>query len=46
MLGGRSGDGHQRIKTSIAGTSKQNAPSFLILYQKEERMEFNKDMII
>jgi hypothetical protein len=46
MLGGRGGDGHQGIKTSIARTSKQSSAGCLVLDQKIEWMKLNKGMII
>jgi hypothetical protein len=46
MLGGFMRDGHQRVETFIAGAFKQDSSCFLVLDQKEERMELNKDVII
>jgi hypothetical protein len=46
MLGGFIRYGHQEVETSIAGAFKQGSSCFLVLDQKEERMELNKDVII
>jgi hypothetical protein len=46
LLGGLIGVGHQGIETSTTGASKQDSLGCLVLDQKEERMKFNKDVIV